>query len=175
MSDGGRHSPTELTRAHLERTYLRLEKPVFNVVYRWVWDRQIAAEIVQDTFCAVWTHRARVKLATLDAYVYQTAINRARKHRRWARLRSFVGLSGGERSREDDPEVQLAGDQRALAVRQALEKLPEKQREVMMLCQFSELPHAAIAEILGIPEGTVASRRNTAMKTLERYLGRDHG
>lgn len=175
MSQAGRQPATELTEAQLERAYVRLERSVFNVVYRWVWNRQTAAEIVQDTFCAVWNHRARVDPATLDAYVYRAAINRAKKHRRWARLRSFVGLGERELAGSGDPESEAVETQRALAVREALEKLPDKQREVMMLVQFSELPYGAIGDILGIPEGTVASRKNTAMKNLERYLRREHG
>lgn len=52
----------------------------------------------------------------------------------------------------------------------ALHKLPKKHRLVIGLYYFQEFSHREIAQILSIPEGTVASRLNTAKKLLKRRL-----
>ena len=48
-----------------------------------------------------------------------------------------------------------------------------KQKQVVLLCHFSGLTYASIAQVVGVPEGTVASRRNTAIRNLRSALGDD--
>jgi RNA polymerase sigma-70 factor, ECF subfamily len=55
-------------------------------------------------------------------------------------------------------------------VRQALEELPEWAREVLVLSHVAGLRYREIAEVLGVPEGTVMSRLNRARRALERAL-----
>jgi hypothetical protein len=62
----------------LEALYERLEKPVYNVVYRWVWNPEEARDIVQDTFVRLWRMRQRVEMATVEPLVYKIALNLAR-------------------------------------------------------------------------------------------------
>ncbi|HIE28538.1 TPA: sigma-70 family RNA polymerase sigma factor, partial [Candidatus Poribacteria bacterium] len=52
----------------------------------------------------------------------------------------------------------------------AIDRLPEKQREVIVLFYVQNLKYREIAEILGCPEGTVASRLNTAIRNLKPKL-----
>ena len=61
-------------------------------------------------------------------------------------------------------------EQRRLAVRAAVDALPEKQRRVVVLTELGGLRYQAVADILNIPVGTVASRRSGAMKVLEGKL-----
>ncbi|MCR4406869.1 MAG: RNA polymerase sigma factor [Anaerolineae bacterium] len=57
------------------------------------------------------------------------------------------------------------------AVQQALGRLSQKLRVVIVLRYYLELSYAEIAQILNIPVGTVRSRLNLALKTLRRELG----
>ena len=166
MSAGG-----QLDAAALEQLYVRLEKPLFNVVYRWVWQREEAAELVQEAFVRLWDMRARVRLETVEPLVFQIAVNLARKRRRWLRLRTFFGL-------EDRPPVdtvapvddRLAALADAEAVRAAVDALPDRLKEPVMLCAFSDMTYRQVGEALGIPPGTVASRRNQALEHLRAAL-----
>jgi RNA polymerase sigma-70 factor, ECF subfamily len=159
-----------LDRAHLERLYVRLERPVYNVVFRWVWSAEEAADVVQDAFVRLWAARARVRPETVEPLLWRTALNLARNRRRWLRLRTFLGLAA-----EADPapsaEAALSDTERALRVRAAVDALPDAQRSVILLTHFSELSYREVAEILQIPEGTVGSRRNHALGTLRDALG----
>ena len=60
-----------------------------------------------------------------------------------------------------------------LAVAQGLDELPDAQRQVLVLRFYADLPVRAIAEELGIPEGTVKSRLHTAVRALRARLHED--
>ena len=71
----------------LEALYVRLEGPLYNVAYRYVWDAAEAQDIVQEAFVRLWRARDRVRMQTVEALVYRIALNLARNRRRWLRLR----------------------------------------------------------------------------------------
>lgn len=161
----------------LERLYLRLERPMYNVVYRWLWDPQDAQETVQDAFLRVWRRRDDVRLGTVEPLLYRTALNlaanrlRARRLRRW-----FLGPTVEEAepaSRGPDAETQAVQRERLAAVRRAVETLPDRLRRVLMLCELAELSYEQVAATLSIPAGTVASRRHEALGRLRRELGEE--
>ena len=70
----------------------------------------------------------------------------------------------------DDPRDRVEGSALAGAVREAVVALPPGQRAVLVLTAYEGLDHETVAGILAIPPGTVASRRNRALKTLRRRL-----
>ncbi|MEZ4452617.1 MAG: RNA polymerase sigma factor [Nannocystaceae bacterium] len=157
--------------AEVERLFVDLERPLFNVVYRWLWDRDEAAELVQEAFARLWQARARVRPEGARAFVYRIAVNLAASRRRWRALRRFVAVDDARDAGPDvRPDVAILGAERAAAVREAIDALPEKLRRVVILCEVSELSYAEIARVLEIPIGTVGSRRNAAAERLRRRL-----
>lgn len=163
---------SRLDEAALERLYAEKEKAIYNVVYRWVWNAEEAQDIVQEAFVKLWAARERVDATTVEPYLYRTALNLASNRRRRRKLWSWLGLEEvAERtSSSADAEGALLREQQGARVRQAVERLPEKQRRVVLLAEFSGMSYAEIAATLGVPEGTVASRRNTAMQRLRELL-----
>ncbi len=161
-----------LTRTALEELYARLEKPVYNVVYRSLWDRDEAHELVQETFLRLWAMRGRVRMETVEPLVYRIATNLAANRRRRRFLWRMVTLAPlvGRPSGEAGAEQRLEERERRDAVRRAVDGLPERLRQVILLYEFSGLSTAEIAEALNIPEGTVASRRHAARRQLKRQL-----
>ena len=156
----------------LERLYLRLEKPLYNVVYRWLWDSEDTREIVQEAFVRLWKIRAKVELRTVDALLYRIALNLASSRRRTRKLWRWVSLE----TLHDRPatgfstEADLVRRQEAETVRLAVDSLPEQLRRVVTLCELTDLTHAEIAGILGIRPGTVGSRRHRALRRLRERL-----
>ncbi|MFE5794396.1 sigma-70 family RNA polymerase sigma factor [Streptomyces sp. NPDC056503] len=63
----------------------------------------------------------------------------------------------------------------ALAVADGLEALPARQRQVLVLRFYADLPVARIAEELGVPEGTVKSRLHAAVRAMRERLHTDGG
>jgi RNA polymerase sigma factor (sigma-70 family) len=70
------------------------------------------------------------------------------------------------------PEVPLLRREDAQLLRQALEELPEEFREVIVLRELEELSYRQIAEITGIPIGTVMSRLARARERLQQWAAR---
>lgn len=162
-----------LDAATFEALYVRLEQRVFNTVYRWVWSREEALDLTQEAFMKVWNARAKVQLETVEPLVFRAALNlaanrlRARKVRQWFSLERAASVEDARQG----PAEALEEGRRAAQVRQAVEALPEKLRQVVMLSEFSGLTTAQIAEALQIPSGTVGSRKSLAMAALEKALG----
>jgi RNA polymerase sigma-70 factor (ECF subfamily) len=166
-------SAPQLDRASLEALYLRLEKPLFNVVYRWLWNDEDARDVVQEVFVRLWRARTRVKMETVEAYAYRIALNQAANRRRARKLWQWVSLD--ERATDQPPANEsMEEHERREAVRRAVESLPEKQRQAVMLCELTDMTYDQIAETLGVPPGTVASRRHHALKKLEALLVDEH-
>lgn len=158
---------TQLTRGRVARLFAEHDKPLFNIVYRWVWDRDDAAELVQEAFVRLWDARAKVDATTARAYLYRIALNLAASRRRWKRLRIMTGIEAAPPSDEPDPDQSAQARQQAERVRQAIEHLPQRLRKVIVLC---ELSYGEVAAVLGIKLGTVGSRRNAALVQLRRVL-----
>jgi RNA polymerase sigma-70 factor (ECF subfamily) len=165
--------PGGLDRAALEDLYRRLEKPLFNAVFRWVWDAAEARDVVQEAFVKLWSHAARVEPATVEPLLWRTALNLASNRRRRRRLWQWLTLEAlSERScPQPAADAQLSEHERARTIRRAVDELPEKLKRVILMCEFSQMGYAEIAAALAIPEGTVASRRSAALKKLESRLG----
>lgn len=162
---------SELDRAALEALFMKLEKPLFNVVYRWVWSAAEAEELVQETFLKLWARRAWVVAETAEPLAFRVALNLAANR---ARRRRWLGWLSGDDTRADErptAEAQLAGEQTRRRVRAAIDALPEKLRAVVVLTELSGLSYAAVAQTLGVPVGTVGSRRSLALAALQRSLG----
>jgi RNA polymerase sigma-70 factor (ECF subfamily) len=158
----------------LEQLYARLEKPLYNVVFRWVWNLDDAQDIVQEAFARLWRMRARIDMDTVDALIYKIALNLAASRRRSNRVWRWVSLEALHEVRapvRPADESLVAGEERA-RLRSAVEALPEDLRRVIMLCEYSELSYDEIAGVLSIPAGTVGSRRHRALRQLKHQLSR---
>jgi RNA polymerase sigma-70 factor (ECF subfamily) len=166
------HGTPRLDTRTLERLYTELEKPIYNVVYRWVWDREEARDLVQEAFVRLWRMRERVVVETARPLLYRIALNLAANRRRWRRLWRMASLAAlRDRSSGDDL---LERAQQEAAVRRAVDGLPERLRRVAVLCELGEMSYAEVATVLAIPQGTVASRRNAALALLRDALAGEH-
>ncbi len=161
-----------MTKAEFERLFCRLEKPVYNVVYRWLWHEDEAADVVQEAFLRLWRVRDEVRGETVDALVFRIAINLASNRRRTRKLWQWTGLAAlAELGGTQTPESTAASARDRRAVRDAIDTLPEKLRRVVVMTELSGLSYAEVAAALQIPEGTVGSRRNAGLARLRKTLG----
>lgn len=162
-----------LDEATLETLYVELEKPLYNVVYRWVWNPEEARDVVQEAFVRLWRMRDRVRTETARPLVYKIALNLASNRRRARKLWRWVSLEAlwGRSSSSIDPRESASARERREAVRSAIDALPERYRAVIALCELAGMSYREAAVVLGAPPGTVASRKHTAMKLLQDRLG----
>ena len=118
---------------------------------------------------------ARAWLLTIVRHTYYTSL---RDHKR---EQHDVAYDEAEHGREDDvvissynacvnPEIIAARQDAKNIVNRALEQLPRSFREVVVLKELEDLSYKEIAEIVGIPLGTVMSRLARGRKLLLEYL-----
>lgn len=164
--------PTSLDAHGIEQLYVRLEGPLYNVVYRWLWESEEAHDVVQEAFVRLWRMRERIKPGTVEALTYRIALNLAANRRRRRRLWRWVTLEAVREPATPGAGAcgELEAGQRREALRRAIDELPERHKRVIVLCELSELSYAQVAEALSIAVGTVGSRRNTALRLLRARL-----
>jgi RNA polymerase sigma-70 factor (ECF subfamily) len=158
-----------LNRETFEDLYRRLETPLYNTVYRWVWREQDALDLVQEAFLKLWAVRERVNACEAKPYLFRIALNLAANRRRTMRLWQMVGVEAATRD-QPSHEGELLKKESERRVRRALDQLPEKQRKVILLARFGEMKYKEIGALLKIPEGTVASRYHKAIAHLKKTL-----
>ena len=174
--------------------YDRHSSFLFGSVLRFLGDREVAAEVVQDAFLTLWRRarqfdaRSGSLLTWLLAIARHRAIDRLRaESRRPARdavRLDAVGPDGGSggTQRVEVPQ-ELIADARTdpgtvasrrwlqAVVRTGIAELPENERQVIVLGYANDLSQAEIAERLEWPLGTVKSRTRRAMAQLRVRLG----
>ncbi len=134
-------------------------------------DRPAAEDVVQDAFLGLY--RRFGSLGQPDRalhYVRSSVINGCRSELR-ARQRSTRRhrLAPGATVPSAEQDVLIGEDHRQ--VLSALRLLPDRQREVLVLRFFLELPDPEIARSMGISQGTVKSTKSRALGALARLLG----
>lgn len=116
--------------------------------------------------------RGEAKLSTWLFGVTRRVVANARRK---AVLRRWFGLAEAPEPRDpgllSDEAVALL--RRRRAVQHALERLPTRQREVLVLADLEELPAPEVAELLGVPVGTVYSRLHHARRRFAGALQRE--
>ena len=160
-----------LDEAELLACYRRLETPLYNALYRWLWQAQDCQDLIHDAFVRVWHRRASVDAARLDALVWSTALNLARNRLRWRALWRFGEAQAETAGEHADALTAATRREDEQRLRAALRRLPRRLREVLVLSEFGGLGVAEIADVLQIPAGTVGSRKHAAMARLRTWLG----
>ncbi len=108
----------------------------------------------------------------MDALVWTTVINLSRNHHRRRKLLEWAPLPpvlvGGTQ-----PDVDAELDEREQRLQRALDALPNRSREVLLLEIFAGVPRDQLASMLEIPAGTLASRKHAAVRRLKELLDDD--
>lgn len=131
-------------------------------------------DLVQQTFLRLYRYRARyVATAKFTTFLFllarQVWIDELRRRRRRERLAD--SLAAEPHPEFAEPTDASAGEGGDLDLARALETLPAGLRRVVELGVYQELAYTDIAEILGIPVGTVKSRMFNALARLRDELG----
>lgn len=150
----------------LEGIYTLLKPALYSFIFRYSRDEQLSIDIVQDTFIKLQRNKDDYdpKKGKLKSYLFQIAyrlmITKLNRRKKWRSLLPFLAPA---QSTEFEPSDRIT-------VQEAVAKLPEIQRTVVLLFYYHDMPQEEIANILGIPVGTVKSRLNTAIKKLKEEL-----
>ena len=162
----------------------RHERKVFNFIFRYVQDRELANDLLQETFLRVIKGAGRYsRKARFTTWLYTIARNqcidnlRKAKHRRAQSLdASHDDTSDGrtlmDRIAGKSPDGYERTDSSEITVRieTALAQLSDEQREVFVMRELQALPFKQIAEVVGVSENTIKSRMRYALENLRLAL-----
>ena len=169
---------------NFEREALPHMDAAYNLAYWLLRNHADADDVVQDAFLRAF--RAADKRVGADIKPWLLAIVRnvayrwlASRQRRSNVISFETAQPGRDRemgvldiaSEEPTPEEMLVGRAEQALVRRALAELPPAFREVIVLREFEELRYQEIAEVTGVPMGTVMSRLARARDQLREHLG----
>jgi RNA polymerase sigma-70 factor, ECF subfamily len=162
------------SEADFERLYQTSYGRILGTLTAMLGDRAAAEDCCQDAF-----ERAYKKwdvwqpIAPAEAWVHRIAINAAVSYRRKMKLREVGEVIRRMGRPEGPPDPQVEIERRDLAL--ALRKLPPKQAAAIVLRHYHGYTNRAIAQALGIPERTVASRLAIAKQRLRPMLAQSYG
>jgi len=138
-----------------------------------------ALDLSQEAFARAFRARHRLDpTGSFYAWLYQILrrlcfnFNRDRRSRRTklSEARPWLLARASAEAAEHGPEATVAREETIHRVRAAIEELPDREREILVLREFEGLSYRDIAELLGIPIGTVMSRLYTARRHLARVI-----
>jgi RNA polymerase sigma-70 factor (ECF subfamily) len=166
--------------AHLMRKW---EGPIQRLCARMTCDSHKGQDLAQETFAKVYAKRKDYQpTGKFSTWVWRIALNVSYDELRRVQRRPEGRIA---RQTDDDAECEehaiehgtpaksLLKEEMAAKVRSALAALPEHYRAVLVMRHYEDLKFSEIAEILGIPEGTVKSRMAYGLSQLHRTLANE--
>ncbi len=160
----------------------RYQGRIYAIIYGMVRNREDARDLAQETFVKAYRNLPRFRFgASFYTWLCRIAMNVSIDHLRRQKLRRTELYEEGTAARDADGVISLAHhrhdpgrdlERKELRDRifAALETLPPDQKQVILLREIEGLAYKEIAEVVGIPEGTVMSRLYYARKKLQKAL-----
>ena len=155
--------------------YDRHSRAAYSLAYRFMNGRQAAEDLLQESFIKVWRSAGgyRVGRASVRTWILSIVRNRAidqlRSRASRRRTREKVEASAPTSEPNEAFAETWRNSQRA-QVREALNTLPQEQLKILELAYFSGYTHVEIADLLGLPLGTVKGRMRRGLKKLRGHF-----
>jgi RNA polymerase sigma-70 factor (ECF subfamily) len=161
----------------------RYERELYGYLRRYLGDGNLADDVFQNTFLQLYTkigtyepgRPVRPWLYTIATHQAIDALRRNGRHqalsldqcRDEADGGDLQGLTAALESPTPGPLDLAQGEERRQHVRAAVDRLPDFLRQVVLLAYYQGLKYREVADILGIPVGTVKSRLHAALQKLQ--------
>lgn len=158
-------------RAAFEEIYRAFERPLYRFILSKLNDPHEAADILHDVFLEIWRaadrFEGRSKVQTwVFGIAWRKVIDQLRKGGRITLTDTPPDIA------DDAPNAAacMAAGQEAEHIRHCLRELTEDHRMAITLAFYEDMNYGQIAEIAGVPEGTIKTRVFHAKKLLLRCL-----
>jgi RNA polymerase sigma factor (sigma-70 family) len=138
----------------------RYQAWIYNFLFQMVQDRDASEDLAQSTFYKVMKHRSSYNGGKFTPWIFQIARNlgmdyfREAKHK-MAPMDSIPEIADTVEEKEDMIKLKLA-----------LQKLPEADRELLIMSRFHSMKYAQIAEVINSTEAAVKVKIHRAVKKL---------
>ena len=152
---------------------------LYRFAYRYVQSAETAKDLVHEAFLRLWRQRSQVELGgpTARSYLYTIVryqaldhLRRRRVEERWRREYVTPLVTEQGAALAADPDQEFTARETAAAIQQAVDALPPRQRQVLLLRWQQQASYDEIAETLGISPKTVAIHIGRAIQRLREIL-----
>ncbi len=162
----------------MEILYERYSRILYSLAYRMVADHQVAEDLLQDAFLAIWRRatsyspQSGAARSWVVSIMHHRTIDYLRSVRRRSTLKeaSWEEVERDERTAFPDAWDEAWQNIQSAKIREALMQLPTEQRMVIELAYFQGWTHSEIAEGCQIPLGTVKARMRLGLARLKRVV-----
>jgi RNA polymerase sigma-70 factor (ECF subfamily) len=166
---------------------LHSQKKVFNIAYRMLGNMEEAKDLAQEVFLSVFESIKDLKEEIkFDAWLTQITLNHCRNRWKYLKRRQYfnseslddpIETEDGNMPRviydpSDNPETLYEKKMIQQFIQKGLLKLKEDQRELLVLRDLQGFSYEEMAELLGLPEGTIKSKLHRARMDLKEVLER---
>jgi RNA polymerase sigma-70 factor, ECF subfamily len=180
FTEGDQSAYAEIVRRYQDRVY--------SLCLRWMGDREIAVEVAQDVFLALFRSLGQFRgEAQFSTWIFRVVVNHCKNRRLYRRRRhedQHEPLEGDDR--DDRPAREFAhqgpgtdalvhAQEAGALLEMGLAKMTEEDRTIILLRDQQDLSYEEISDLLGLPRGTVKSKLHRARLELAAILGRKIG
>jgi RNA polymerase sigma-70 factor (ECF subfamily) len=151
----------------------RMRDELLSTLTLYVGNRDDAHDIAQEAFLKCWRHREEVlRVENLRAWIYRIALNTARDNRRnrWYQRRRPLEDACDYAAADPPQPCQTEQQEFLVHLRRAIAELRKDEREVFLLRQNADLTYEEIAQLRGVPVGTVKTQMRSALAKLRQAL-----
>lgn len=149
-------------------------KPLCDYAYRYCnGDVEVVEDVVQEVFVRIWERRDTWNpTVAVKAYLYRSVHNQAITNLRKKRFETPMKdtIERTTQTNDQSPIDEMYNQQLDYNIKQAIEKLPERRREVLILRILHDMSYKEIGEVLEISVNTVDTQLRRALKTLREEL-----
>jgi RNA polymerase sigma-70 factor (ECF subfamily) len=162
-----------------EELVRRYQRPIAAYVYRMIGDYDAALDLTQEVFIKVYNSLARYRSEfKFSTWIYKIAHNAAIDHLRRHAVRQQALTNGFDierrevslESRRLTPEQESEHNERRSEIESVVQMLPAAYRELILLRHSQDLSYDEIAEVTGLPLGTVKNRLFRARDAMRDHL-----
>jgi len=152
----------------LKEIYITYSDKIYRYLYWHLGDVYLAEDLTSEVFLKVFKNLRKFKDGYVQAWIYRIAKNLLIDHYRKKKTKSLEELQ--EVAVDDQIIEKLSKDESAKKLREAVSKLPDNLKEVVILRFFEEMSASQVAEILDITDGNVRILQFRALKKLKEEL-----
>jgi RNA polymerase sigma-70 factor (ECF subfamily) len=162
-----------------EELVRRYQRPISTYVYRMIGDYESALDLTQDVFIKIYGSLARYRSEyKFSTWIYKIAHNAAVDHLRRHNVREQALSSDFDGEQRDlpiessrmTPEEESERAERRAEIEDVVRQLPSAYRELIVLRHSQDLSYDEIAEITGLPLGTVKNRLFRAREVMRQHF-----
>src|SRR5262249_38133163 len=165
--EAARHGDREAFDGLVER----YQRDVYRLCYRYVNNHHDASDLAQEVFLKAYRAIGRFRGdSAFSTWIYRIAVNACLNFRA-ARKPPSEPLDRDVADGAGGADARIERDELARQVREAVSRLPEKQRATLILKVYQDLTHEEVAGILGSTVGTVKANLFHALANLRKAMG----